>query len=512
MNGNYYDVVVLGTQLGPLLAGTLLAKRGFRVLVLGQEDLPPTYDAGEGLTLPRAPFSFTAAGSPVARRIFAELALNQLFRRRALAMDPVFQVALPRHRLDLPESDAELEREIEREFPEVRRPVEDFHRGTKRANAELDRLLERDLVWPPETFFERREFARASAQLSFDKSGGGRDPFAELREEHPFRLVVQAPARFLDGMDPDYPTQLRLSRLYGSALRGSTVLEGGEAGLRQMLVEKLRTHSGELRERDRADAVLLRRGVAVGVRLANSGEEIGASFVAYGGDVSGLLRLLPDRRPFEELFERLGEPQARWFRYTLNLVLAGDGVPVGMARDVYFIRDARRPLSAENLLHIEAHPPDASGRRLLCVETLLPRRGIEDVPGYIDGVRERVFASLGDLVPFLGRTVQLIDSPHDGRPVLDVRTGRSRPAPEPWTRGPQTMRTVYGYPVTGTLGLSALPVRTPVRRLLLCSGQTTPGLGMEGHLLAAWSAARIVTRADRRKAWMRGRLWTKVEI
>ncbi len=246
MNGNYYDVVVLGTQLGPLLAGTLLAKRGFRVLVLGQEDLPPTYDAGEGLTLPRAPFSFTAAGSPVARRIFAELALNQLFRRRALAMDPVFQVALPRHRLDLPESDAELEREIEREFPEVRRPVEDFHRGTKRANAELDRLLERDLVWPPETFFERREFARASAQLSFDKSGGGRDPFAELREEHPFRLVVQAPARFLDGMDPDYPTQLRLSRLYGSALRGSTVLEGGEAGLRQMLVEKLRTHSGEL--------------------------------------------------------------------------------------------------------------------------------------------------------------------------------------------------------------------------------------------------------------------------
>ncbi len=512
MNGNFYDVIVLGTQLGPLLAGTLLAKRGFRVLVLAQDDLPPTYDAGEGLVLPRAPFTFTAAGSPAARRIFAELALHQLFRRRALAMDPVFQVALPRQRLDLPESDAELDREIEREFPEVRRPVEDFHRGVARTGAEFDRLIERDLVWPPESFFERREFARASAHLFFDKLGGGRDPFAELREEHPFRLVVQAPTRFHDGMDPDYATPLRLGRLYGALLRGSAVLDGGEASLRQMLVDKLRTHSGDVRERECADALLVRRGAVAGVRIAGSGEELGASFVAWGGDVSSLLRLLPDRRPLEELFERLGEPQPRWFRYTLNLVLAAEGVPVGMARDVYFVRDPRRPLAAENLLHVEAHPPDAQGRRLLCVEALLPRRAIEDVPDYIDGVRERIFAALGELVPFLGRTVQLIDSPHDGRPVLDVRAGRTRLAPEPWTRGPQTMRALHGYPVTTALGLSALPVRTPLRGLLLCSGQTTPGLGMEGQLLAAWSAARIVTRADRRKAWMRGRLWTKVEI
>ena len=511
MNGNYYDVIVLGTQLGPLFAAALLAKRGFRVLVLAQDDLPPTYDAGEGLVLPRAPFTFTAAGSPVARRIFAELALHQVFRRRALAMDPVFQVALPRHRLDLPESDAELEREIEREFPEVRRPVEDVHRSVTRTGAAMDRLVERDLVWPPESFFERREFARASAHLLFDKLGGGRDPFAELREEHPFRLVVQAPTRFHDGMDPDYPTPLRLSRLYGALLRGSAVLDDGEASLRQMLLDKLRTHSGDIRERDRADALLVRRGAVSGVRVAGSGEELGAGFVAWGGDVTALLRLLPNRRPLEELFEKLGEPQPRWFRYTLNLVLAADGVPVGMARDVYFVRDPRRPLAAENLLHVEAHPPDAAGRRLLCVEALLPRRTIEDVPDYVEGVRERVFASLGELVPFLGRTVQLIDSPHDGRPILDVRAGRTRQPPDPWTRGPQTMRAVHGYPVTTALGLSALPVRTPLRGLLLCSGQTTPGLGMEGQMLAAWSAARVVTRADKRKAWMRGRLWTKVE-
>lgn len=505
MIANHYDVVVLGRQLGPLCAAALLARRGFRVLVLGQDDPPPTYTLPGGEAVARAPLAFTAAASPVARAVFAELALGPTFRRRATEPDPAFQVALPGHRLDLSPDAEAVDRELAREMPEVRRAVGDFHRFVRRAGDALDRVFERGLAWPPESFLERRAFARATAALPFDRQGAGRDPLAELSDEHPFRWVVHAPVRFLDGMDPDYPTPLRLVRLYGGALWGTAAVDGGERTLADMLIAKLQTSAGTVRERDRADAILVQRGVATGVRLAGSGDTVGASYVAYGGDVGRLGRLLDDHRPLEEVYERLGEPQPRWYRYTLNLLLERHGVPEGMARDVYFIRDPRRPLAAENSLHVQLGPESEGGRRWIAVEALLPRRLVEDVPEYMDGVRERVFASLGELIPFLGRSVALVDSPHDGRPIQDVRGGRNLPPSEPWHRGPRTMRVVHGYPVPGALGVAGMPARLSVRNLLLCGAQTMPGLGLEGALLAAAETARLVTRADRRGAWLRGR-------
>jgi hypothetical protein len=41
---------------------------------------------------------------------------------------------------------------------------------------------------------------------------------------------------------------------------------------------------------------------------------------------------------------------------------------------------------------------------------------------------------------------------------------------------------------------------------------TLPALGQEGELLAAWSAARMITRTDKRKERMRREMWSKVEL
>jgi phytoene dehydrogenase-like protein len=506
-----YDVVLVGTQLAPLLAGALLAKRGFRVLLVAQDELPPTYVAA-GVTLPREPFNFLPAASPVARRVLSELALHQVFRRRATQIDPAYQICLPRHRLELAREAAIFDREVEREMPEVKRTVEDLLAACDRYDAMLDRVLDRELMWPPQSFFERRELARATANQPFGKNGDALDPLNELPEQHPFRQVVELPARFADGMDPDHPSGLRLVRYFSAWRRGGAVLDEGYATLRSMLIESIRTHSGEVREPEKVESILVRRQGACGVRIAASGEEIGASWVLVGSSLSTLLRLVPDRTPFEELFERIGEPVVRHYRYTLNLRVAAEGVPAGMSRDVFFVRDPERPASEANALHVQVDPPDAEGRQLLCVEALLPRRGIEDIPEYLGTVRERVLASLGELVPFLGHHVELVDSPHDGRDVDDLRGGKRVQAAESWARGPQTMRRVHGFPVSTALGVCALPVRTPIKRLLLCNDQNVPGLGLEGLFLAAWSAARVVSKSDRRKDWMRRGRWGKLEV
>ena len=56
------------------------------------------------------------------------------------------------------------------------------------------------------------------------------------------------------------------------------------------------------------------------------------------------------------------------------------------------------------------------------------------------------------------------------------------------------------------------PIRGPVERTLLVGRSVLPGLGQEGQLLAAWGAARLVTRTDRQKERMRRDRWSKVEI
>ena len=507
-----YDVVCVGTELASLLAGALLAKRGFRVLLVSQNERPPTYAATDQLRFPREPFHFLPATSPVVKRILSELALQQQFRRHVVQLDPAFQLCLPNHRFDVARAPEILAREVGREFPEVSRPVADFLRGSEAHQRQLDAVLERDLMWPPGTLLERRKFARATSSLPFGKRGAALDPLAEFPEQHPFRLAVELPARFSDGMDPDHPSGLRLSRLFGAWREGAVALDGGYETLRDLLEETIENHGGAIRQPERVDRVRVRRGTVTGVRLAASGEEIGAAWVLMGAPLRDMLSWIPDRSPFEELFEKIGEPVVRYYRYTLNLRVRPDAVPVGMAENVFFVRDPRRPLVAANALRIQTAPVREDGRRHLCVEALVPRRGIEDSSTFAASMRERVVASLGELMPCLGDNLELMDSPHDGRGAQDIEGKMSLTSPEPWHRGPSTMRAIHGYPVSRGLGVCAVPVRSPLKHLLMCNDQVVPGLGLEGLFITAWSATRVVSRSDRRRERMRRGRWGKPDL
>lgn len=507
MSTSYYDVIVLGTDLAPLACSALLAKRGFRVLVLGQGVPSPTYPLGP-FVLPRRALRYVIGKTPVTRRVFLELGLHQSLRRITHAIDPAFQVALPGHRFDIPSDDARLTGEMEREFPEVKRPIDDFHKRVARVGERFDAMFERDLVFPPDTFLERQRVLRARKALELPADWAEQDVLAEFPDEHPFRTAAHLPARFEGEVDPEQSSPLRLLRLYGNCRHGAQRFEGGAAALRELLMQRVRTHSGAVLETERADEILVQRGHASGVRLLGTGEDVSCAFVVVGIDVASLLRLLPARSAFEGLFERVGEPLLRHYRYTLNLVTRTRGVPRGLGRDLYALCTEAASRGTREL-YMRTEPLDAQ-HTLLSVETLLPSRLVEDEEGYVKTVRADLLRGVRELVPFIDDHLVLVDSPHDG-----LAPDGAHPALDPaalMRRGPATMSPLYSYPVLSPLGLCALPIRTPISRLLFCNTQVVPGLGSEGALLAACSAARVVSWADRSKGWMRRRLWTKVEI
>jgi hypothetical protein len=507
VSARYYDVVVLGTDLAPLTCAALLAKRGFRVLVLGQDDPEPSYTLGS-FSLPRRLFQCAFGQTPVSQRVFSELGLGPGLRRLARSVDPAFQVAVPGHRVDVPQCDVELIRSFEREFPEVRRPIEDFHKRVDRMMQGLDAVFATDMVLPPETFLERQRFARARRNLPRPRAGRDDDILAEFPDDHAFRSIASLPARFEGGIDPGQFSPLRLLRLYGNCRRGALSFNGGMPVFRELLVQKIHAHSGQLRLDERADEIVVQRAEAMGLRLALSGDEIACGFVVLGVDVGRLPRWLPDRSVLEGMFERVGEPMVRHYRYTLNVVLRSAGMPTGLGSNLYF--SSERPSSGSGReLHVCSQTLDAE-HSLICVETLLPARKVEDDAGFMARVRGECMDSLRELIPFLDQHVVLVDSPHDGRAPdgQHKKLNSSQLA----RRGASSMPAVYSYPLVSNLGLCALPIRTPVKRLLLCNSQLVPGLGSEGQLLAACSTARVITWADRSRSWMRRRLWAKVQM
>ena len=81
MPTSFYDVIVLGTYIEPLLCAALLAREGLRVLVLGQGAPEPAYELA-GVEVEPEPLTITGAQSPIVQNTLGELACCNAFLPR----------------------------------------------------------------------------------------------------------------------------------------------------------------------------------------------------------------------------------------------------------------------------------------------------------------------------------------------------------------------------------------------------------------------------------------------
>jgi phytoene dehydrogenase-like protein len=514
MSSKHYDVVVLGAGLGALTAAALLARRSWRVLVLGHGWRRPTYTY-DGLTLARRPFSFLSASSPAWGRVLVELAQTQTFRRRLASLDPMLQVLSPDARLDLPPDTQLFAREIDREFPAVRRVVDDLYTELARTNAAADAAFERDAVFPPGSFWERRETARVMATLPH--TDGERDLLAEFPREHAFRSVVTTPARFAGDLADELPP-FALARLHGAWTRGVGHLAGGEDELADFLLERVRAHGGDTRLKDRASAVVHKGGKVRGVHIDGDESPVGVTFVVSDLPTPALLELSPDLPVSQERgAEVVGVAESR---FVLSLVVRPAGVPRSLATESFLLPGRGA------VVHLQRASVASPETALLLAESILP------AGASLARAREDVLATIFAFLPFVERHLLLCDSPHDGRPLWDFRN--ATPAdpsigPAAWRlraesvdrarlRGtggslePEAMVPRFRVSAPQLGGLAGEPLRAPLGNVFVCGRSALPGLGQEGELLAAWGVARIITRTDRRKEKMLREMWSKVDL
>ncbi|MFO0590620.1 MAG: phytoene dehydrogenase [Polyangiaceae bacterium] len=520
----HYDVLVLGRSIGALATAALLARRDFTVLLLGQGERSAGYRFGK-YALRRRAFSLLAASSPAWARVVVELAQSQTWRRRALPCSPMLQILAPRRRMDFPPDVALLSREIEREMPELRRLVDDLYAELARVNAVADEAFSQDCVWPPGTFWERRETNRHAALLPYVRAEPDADLLVEFPRAHLFRQIVTQSVLFATD-SATLPPPFAVARLHGAWTRGVVSLAGGEEELEDFLLERIASYGGRAELADRADALVLRRGAVAGARVDGSDAPIGATFVVSDGHGEDLAELTSGEGIHRRAQREWPRISSSVGRFVASIVVRKEGLPEPLGKEVFVLPSDQSATSRKAPYHATRRggplgpvvhlqrcgPSSGPDDELLVAEILLDTPG----PLAVTAARAEIVRALVAELPFLERHLLLADSPHDGLPLWLFEDGRrtdvDRTELTGATRRAEPMIRKIAIDPPGYLGLGGEPIRGPIERTLLVGRSVLPALGQEGQLLAAWGAARLITRTDRRKERMRRDMWSKIEI
>lgn len=520
MSSRFYDAVVLGRSLGSLTVATLLARRDFRVLLVGQGQRPTTYRFDRRVLARRA-FTLLFASSPVWRRIVHELAQSPQFRRRAVPQDPMFTVLAGRQRLELPPDVELFAREIEREFPEVRQVVDELYTTIAGVNAAADTAFDRDGVWPPGKLWERFETGQAASLLPFGNGERAGELFTKFPSGHLYRDIAGVPALFaghLAGTAEQLPA-LAFSRLHGAWARGIAALAGGEQEFEAFLTERLVAHGGVCSLERRAERLVVRHGSVVGVVLDGDDEMTGTTAVItdqWGEALAELSGGEGVTRAAERDWPRLAPETGR---FVTSALVKRKLLPENLAPESFVLppgapRDPRKPVVHLQWFDGKAlaeGAPVPDGEALLVAEMLLPARG----PLTLLEARAAVVDTLRTALPFFDEHLVVLDSVHDGLPLLDASNGGRREIDrihvEGAAAGAEPMQRQWTVDPPGYRHLAGEPLRGPIPGTFLVGPSVLPALGQEGELLAAMSVARLVTRRDRTRQRMRQKLWSKIE-
>ena len=474
MPTRFYDVIALGRETAIVAAAALLAKRGLRILWIGDGPAADSYSLA-GLKLPLEPFVMCAVERPSAGRVGDELNLSQMLRRRLPANRPAFQVVLPHARLDVGDAET-LTQEMGREFGEVRLAVDGYLRAAQQIDGQLDDLLGLPGTFPPQGFWERREVARLVPALR--KLG---DPLAGLPEGHAFRAFAEAPAHFAADAASDSLSPLLRARLHSNWRRGTFRVPGGRTGLLEIFLEKSGGSAAEMQPNLRASRLTVQRGRVTGVVPEGREEALGCEHLIAGVLPERLLALLGEGRPARRFAQALTRIPVVARRFTVNFVLPAETLPEGMSTLVVAAPGSGDPRPPLLLVTTD---PDEQGRVVLTVGTQVPAQaGVSQMRG---GVEQRVL----EVVPFLDRHVLLCHSPHDGNPPTGPLSADLEAPP------PVEMTPVYGIHDPAH-GIAGLPYKTGLKNAWYAGRASLPGLGIEGEIEAAWGVARIVSRKRR---------------
>lgn len=474
-----YDVIVLGAQLSGILAGALLAKRGYRVLHIDPEGLGSFYE-DRGFELPYAPSVLPSLKRlPQADAALTELGVAVEIGRTLDASGQELQLLFPKNRLDLSASAARREAEIAREFAERKEALIAAVEGTLRVAEATDPFFKDPLApLPASGFLERYHLQKAvRAHRALESAPG------DAIEEDLVGQGLRALSRFLVYLEDAEAGRMARARPVAQVLAGPHRFPGGAMGLRQALRKRLGELGGDYAGGEEEPALveeLMFEGPHFsGVKLASSSNVYRARCLLAGTDTSALAPLIPPKVKKHKLADLFESVRQRRYLFPVNLVVHQAGLPLGLKELALLVPGAEGlgPVLLE-LSPARKDDRELPDHRVLCAAAFVPAAEHDAGEARLRELASRIEAAALEVAPFCGPHIALRSAP-----FLDAKNARGhRLSPHP----------LLEIGEDRLLGLAGLPQRTPCKNFFLASREVLPGLGVEGEFMAGLRAAHLV--------------------
>jgi hypothetical protein len=474
-----YDVAVVGGQLAGVVAGALLAKRGYRVLHVDHDGLGSGY-VDRGHRLPYGPAIIPSLRSmPSADAILQELGLATDVYRQLTATELGLQVLLPRHRVDLHREPAKRAEELAREFGPGGAQIEASFGALAAFGERAEQFLRLGPALPPHGFVERFRLSRSTSPFPELRNGG-----VGLASGTEFASAMESLASFLTFLDSQN-SGLGPGRPLSLAIKGGQVYPGGVDGLRETIRRRIDHAGGDVLGGEEGPALveelLFDGSRADGVKLASPEAEHKARMIIAATDPAALRRMLPPKRRKRRVSETLDAVRTRSYLFTVNLVVRAEAIPPGLG-DLGVIVPEEGPVGPILFQVLGARlvddKADASGQRVIALGAFVPASTRDVADGELRKLADSIVEAAAMVLPFYERHEVLRSAPY-----LDARGTRgSRLLPHP--------RLEVDLP--RHLGVTGLPQRLALKNLFIASREVLPGLGLEGEFIAGQRVADMV--------------------
>jgi len=415
--GNEQEVVILGSGLGGLVAGTLLSKNNRSVLLLREKGFASSYATKGYHFVPFSNLSEKCLKPSLVRKISQTLGLSFLVGTREdgkqakgpsdKSSSATFQVILPKARIDVLSQRPQFRREWNREFPREAAQIEGFYH-------ELDRI--QDLLRKGNGKSKPSGLSFPLDERSFVKKMLSSDPFPKeevtqklLAFSKEFREFIRLQLISWGNFRSDrFPVALAAHVLLDQTSESNSDLDIEK--LEKEILNQFSRSGGRVEEIDSVKEIKAWGRKGFTLTLEGNPGKFRSQFLIINSPLHRISSFLGKK----------GKGLLKWGKkikpsYVIAPLFVGiheKAIPVGMKDHLISLLDLEKPYEDGNLLFLSLSPKGdktraPEERRALTVEGFIDagKWDQSDLTGY----QQKVMKHLHHLFPFLENYIEFVD-------------------------------------------------------------------------------------------------------
>jgi phytoene dehydrogenase-like protein len=414
-----YEIIILGSGLGGLIAGAYLSRNKRKVLLLKERRYQPSSVKDGYRFVPFSNFSERRLKLSLWQKVSRALNLPLLAGDREdgrkvdrsfgkSKQELVLQVILPKARVDLSSQHSIFRREWKREFPKEADRIENFYKELERIGALLRRMKSEGDSW---SAFPLRSSPWIKRWLPFKSlpREGLNEKLSSFSKE--FREFIRLQMISWGNLDSDrFPLYLAAYLLLKDEGEGGVSQTDFEE-MEKKILEIFALSGGKIEEIEGVEKIEKKWWRRFALSLRGETRVLRSRFLLLNSPLHHLSYLF--RKKEAKLSRWREKIQPRYALLPLFLGIDEKVVPVGMRDLLVSILDLEKPYGGGNLLLLHLSPKGdgewaPEGKRAVTVESLFSVEQWD--PSSLDEHLKGVMRHLHHLFPFLEQYIEFTDS------------------------------------------------------------------------------------------------------